>query len=88
MYGEDLDLCVRTRMLGKAILYFADATLIHDKGGSSGGGNPRLVRAFYDAMLLFYDKHFAAAYPWLVGRMVRCAVYVRRTWALRRCEQG
>ncbi len=36
MYGEDMDLCARTRKLGYKILHCPQATVIHHGGGSTG----------------------------------------------------
>ncbi len=60
LYGEDLDFCYRAGLAGWQVLYFADARITHTKRGSSST-NPRLANFhFYDAMRLFYLKHFAA----------------------------
>lgn len=78
MYGEDLDLCFRIKQAGYQIIYHPDATVIHDKH-SSGLKKTKTAKstqnqaiesktkfAFYDAMKLFYRKHYARVYPAIV----------------------
>lgn len=38
MYGEDADLCLKTRRAGYAVLYVPDTSLVHHGGGSSQSG--------------------------------------------------
>ena len=80
MYGEDLDLCWRVREAGKKVLYCADGTLLHHHGKC--GRNERQTSAFYDSMLLFYDKHFLSRYSALTTAAVRAAVSLLRRRAL------
>jgi hypothetical protein len=70
LYGEDLDFCYRASLAGWQVMYFAGARITHTKRGSSST-NPRLANFhFYDAMRLFYLKHFAAE----AGAVERTAV--------------
>lgn len=67
MYGEDLDLCYRMRMIGYKILWYPLYTVTHLKYQSGlGSQDSRTVRKvrwhFYDAMEKFYRKHYAAKY--------------------------
>lgn len=58
LYGEDLDFCYRAAKAGWKIYYFADAVVTHMKRGSSST-DPHLANYhFYDAMRIFYRKHF------------------------------
>jgi hypothetical protein len=58
MYGEDIDLSYRITQAGWKNYYFAGSTIIHFKGESTARHSLRYVRLFYQAMLLFVDKHF------------------------------
>lgn len=66
MYGEDLDWCYRFGEKGWKIVYDPDVTVIHDKHRSGLKNTDHKVKtkaAFYEAMKLFYHKHYAAKYP-------------------------
>jgi GT2 family glycosyltransferase len=57
MYGEDIDLSWRIHQAGFVNYYFPDISIVHFKGESTTK-NQRYVKLFYDAMELFYKKHF------------------------------
>lgn len=85
MYGEDLDLCYRIKGLGYQVVYYADAQMVHYKGQSGlSSKNPVVIRHFYRAMTLFYDKHYREKYPFFVGWLVHLAVWGKERLALRR----
>jgi GT2 family glycosyltransferase len=82
-YGEDLDFCYTLKQLGWRIAFVPEVSILHHKGMSSGikKSSPRLSRADrstraaatharFNAMKIFYDKHYRSAYPapvrWLV----------------------
>jgi len=72
MYGEDLDLCFRIKEKKYRIIYFADTYIIHLKGQSGLHTKSKFViYHFYNAMLLFYKKHYKKKY----NTMVTIAVY-------------
>lgn len=85
MYGEDLDLCLRVRQSGHRVLYCAEGSALHYHGRC--GTNPRQTAAFYDSMLLYYNKHLAADYSRLTGALVAAGVNILRRRALRRAEK-
>ncbi len=58
MYGEDIDLSYRIKQAGFENYYFPKAQIIHFKGESTKKGSLNYVRVFYQAMILFADKHF------------------------------
>ncbi|PWU23945.1 hypothetical protein C5B42_01130 [Candidatus Cerribacteria bacterium 'Amazon FNV 2010 28 9'] len=78
MYGEDLDWCYRCWKKGWKVVYDPHATVIHDKHSSglkkktipqnihAHHIQKRTHHAFYDAMKLFYDKHYREKYPGFV----------------------
>ncbi|MCF6296296.1 MAG: glycosyltransferase family 2 protein [Flavobacteriaceae bacterium] len=57
MYGEDIDLSYRVLNAGYDNYYFADTTIIHYKGESTLK-NKNYAKDFYNAMQIFYKKHF------------------------------
>lgn len=78
MYGEDIDLSYRIVKAGFENWYLP-VSMIHYKGESTKKDSMRYVHAFYDAMLIFYRKHFprfrAFAYPFIkAGVLAREAV--------------
>lgn len=63
MYGEDIDLCYRVKNMGYSVVYFADAVIIHLKGQSGlNNKSPKVIYHFYNAMTLFYNKHYKNKY--------------------------
>ena len=57
MYGEDIDLSYRIVKAGYEN-WFLPTPMVHYKGESTHKDSMRYVRIFYDAMLIFYRKHF------------------------------
>lgn len=58
MYGEDLDICFRVKLLGKRNFYHPQTTVIHFKGESAKSRPLRSFLYFYHAMVIFSKKHF------------------------------
>ena len=59
MYGEDIDLSYRIRQ-GEYKNFYYPEPIIHYKGESTKK-DFKYVRNFYNAMLIFYDKHYPQA---------------------------
>lgn len=57
MYGEDIDLSYRITREGYRNFYLP-VSMLHYKGESTKKDSVRYVRVFYQAMLIFYRKHF------------------------------
>jgi len=57
MYGEDVDLSYRAVKMGLDNIYFGNTTVIHYKGESTLK-DIRYAKRFYQAMKIFYKKHF------------------------------
>lgn len=57
MYGEDIDLSYRLVLAGYHN-YYLPTPIIHYKGESTKKGSLRYVRIFYEAMLIFFEKHY------------------------------
>ena len=82
MYGEDIDLSYRIVKAGYKN-WFLPTPMIHYKGESTHKDSMRYVKVFYDAMLIFYRKHFprfnVIFYPIVkLGVMVRAAMAMAR----------
>jgi len=57
MYGEDIDLSYKLLQSGFQNYYFGETTCIHYKGESTNN-DKKYTKRFYNAMKLFYKKHF------------------------------
>jgi GT2 family glycosyltransferase len=82
MYGEDLDLAYRLKERGWRVFYNPAVTVLHIKGASSRKRSTQAIREFYRAMHIFYTKHYAARYGFLVSTLVRLGIAVREALAL------
>ena len=76
MYGEDLDWCYRIHQSGWQVRYNPNCTVLHYKRASSRHSHRAQVE-FYRAMLVFYDKHYAATTPFWLHWLVVGGIYVR-----------
>ena len=92
MYGEDIDLSYR---IVKADYenWFLPTPMIHYKGESTHKDSMRYVRIFYDAMLIFYRKHFprfrVIFYPFIkLGVMVRASLSMTKRFIKRMLPSG
>jgi GT2 family glycosyltransferase len=56
MYTEDVDLCVAMRKHGRAILYIAQAEILHHRGRSAAR-NPNTARMRRQSHVAYYEKH-------------------------------
>ncbi|MEI7652698.1 MAG: glycosyltransferase family 2 protein [bacterium] len=82
MYGEDLDLCYRVKEKGRQVIWLPTQAVIHLKHSSGiGSVSPETrnkIRAhFYEAMQLFYDKHYRQQYPGIVNSIVRGGIWLK-----------
>ena len=75
MYGEDIDLSYRM-LLGGWQNYYLPYYILHYKGESTAKTSFRYVHVFYNAMLIFFNKHFGKKYLFL-GYLIRLAVIIR-----------
>lgn len=57
MYGEDIDLSWRIRKAGFVNYYLHDVRITHFKGSSSSQERDQALRHFWDAMVIFSEKH-------------------------------
>jgi GT2 family glycosyltransferase len=77
MYGEDIDLSYRVLKAGYKNYYLADTTIIHYKGESTKKGSLNYVKVFYQAMIIFARKHFAASRAGFFSFLIHLAVVFR-----------
>ncbi|MBL7830694.1 MAG: glycosyltransferase [Saprospiraceae bacterium] len=82
MYGEDIDLSYRILQAGYHNYYLADTTIIHYKGESTKKGSLNYVKTFYQAMIIFANKHFHGQSANLYVTFIRAAIFVRGFLAL------
>jgi GT2 family glycosyltransferase len=77
MYGEDVDLSYRITLAGYKNYYFSETTIIHYKGESTKKGSLNYVRVFYNAMILFAQKHFQGSTAYWFILLLKLAIYFR-----------
>lgn len=82
MYGEDIDWSYRFELGGYKNYYFPETSIIHYKGESTKRGSLNYVRVFYQAMIIFAEKHFAGSQAKLLVWMMQLAIYLRATMTI------
>lgn len=80
MYGEDIDLSCRLLKGGFENWYIPE-TILHYKGESTQKSSFRYVHVFYEAMLIFFRKHYGSSSLWLTVP-IKMAIYLKATLAL------
>ncbi len=75
MYCEDNDFCYRLKENGHQIVYYPETKITHFKKKSwNAKKNPQVLDAFYDSMLIFYDKFYTTKYNRLTRNLVKSGV--------------
>ncbi|MEZ4867574.1 MAG: glycosyltransferase family 2 protein [Caldilineaceae bacterium] len=100
LYGEDVDFCYRTKAAGYTIMYLPQFQVTHYKGASVGirkqtqdiaqassATKLRVTQLSTTAMILFYQKHLAKHYPWLLNSLVLAAIWLLGAIRLWRVKQ-
>src|SRR6056297_3201334 len=77
MYGEDIDLSYRITKAGFKNFYFPETTIIHYKGESTKKGSLNYVFVFYQAMIIFAQKHFSGGKVSIFSLIIHLAIYFR-----------
>ena len=80
MYGEDIDLSCRILKAGYENWYLP-CQILHYKGESTHKSSFRYVHVFYQAMLIFFRKHYRHTRFW-VSLPIKAAIYFKACAAL------
>lgn len=80
MYGEDIDLSCRI-LKGGYHNYFLPLDILHYKGESTQKSSFRYVHVFYEAMLIFFRKHYSSM-SLLLSLPIKMAIYGSASVAL------
>ena len=80
MYGEDIDLSCRLLKGGFENWYLPES-ILHYKGESTQKSSFRYVHVFYEAMLIFFRKHYGSSSLWLTVP-IKMAIYMKASLAL------
>ena len=80
MYGEDIDLSYRL-LQGGWPNWYLPLDIVHYKGQSTQKSDFRYVHVFYQAMLIFFRKHYSHL-SFFFSVPVKVAIYFRATLAL------
>lgn len=82
MYGEDIDLSYRIIKGGYNNYYFPKTRIIHYKGESTKKGSLNYVYLFYNAMIIFANKHFSTKRASFFAMLIRFAIWVKASFAV------
>lgn len=80
MYGEDIDLSYRVLKDGYHN-YYLPVDILHYKGESTQKSSFRYVHVFYEAMLIFFRKHYSGM-TFLLSLPIKTAIYAKALMAL------
>lgn len=84
MYGEDIDLSCRIRNGGYENWYLP-VRILHYKGESTKKTSFKYVHVFYDAMLIFFRKHYGHLSFWL-SIPIKAAIYMKALLTLMKTQ--
>ena len=82
MYGEDIDLSYRL-LKGGYHNWYLPVQILHYKGESTQKSSFKYVHVFYEAMLIFFKKHYGSSSIWLT-LPIKMAIYLKASLALAR----
>jgi hypothetical protein len=82
MYGEDLDWALRIKNQGWKVYYNPATTVLHLKGESSKQRSVGAILNFYQAMQIFYDKHYAKKTFFLLNWIIYLGIWGKAGLAL------
>jgi GT2 family glycosyltransferase len=90
-YGEDLDFCYMLKQDNWKIYYVPDYLVLHYKGVSGGIKKTsqdittanketkiRATKSRFNAMRIFYKKHYEGKYPWFITRLVYLGISLKQ----------
>lgn len=75
MYGEDIDLSYRIVAAGYKNYYYPHTRIIHYKGESTKKGSLNYVKLFYQAMVIFSEKHASSRQARFFALFIKLAIY-------------
>ncbi len=91
-YGEDIDFCYRLRQMNWKIWYVPSIKILHYKGVSGGikeiskdittadsETKQRSTQARFEAMKIFYQKHYSQKYPKFITWITLAGINVKKT---------
>jgi GT2 family glycosyltransferase len=73
MYGEDLDWAKRIKDAGWEVWYNGEVEVTHVKEAASSQSAKARID-FYEAMWIFYHKHYQRETPWLLDKLILSGV--------------
>jgi len=76
MYGEDLDWAYRTKAQGWKVVYYPEVTVWHIKRAASRKSKKAQFE-FYNAMLIFYRKHYRKQTPLWMHSLVMLGLAIK-----------
>lgn len=82
MYGEDIDLSYRFVLAGYDNYYVAETTIIHYKGESTKKGSLNYVKTFYNAMIIFAQKHYSGGGAKAYQAILKTAIFIKAILAI------
>ncbi len=82
MFGEDLDLCFQVHQQGYEVHYLPTTQIMHYQGESVKSAPYDSLNAFYQAMILFSEKHFSKSGSILSKIVIRSGIFLRKIISL------
>lgn len=89
-YGEDIDFCYELKARGWKIYYVPEVSILHYKGVAGGIKSVseeittatketkiRSTKARFNAMRIFYKKHYEEKYPKIITRFIYAAIAIK-----------
>lgn len=76
MYGEDVELCMRIRAMGKNVVITPTAQILH-KGGASSGGSTHALVGEYKGLLYIWKKHYPRWQLGIIKSILWCGAWLR-----------
>jgi len=77
MYGEDIELSYQIRKAGFKNYYCSDTCIIHFKGESTNRNSIKYVKLFYNAMIIFVEKHYKKVSAKIFRFFLKIAIWFR-----------
>lgn len=90
-YGEDIDFCYMLKQKGWKVYYVPTVSILHLKGVSGGlkkvsknittadkETKSLATKARFNAMRIFYKKHYEQKYPWILTRLVYLGIFLKQ----------